>query len=114
MTKLMNPLDPVTERPCTNYRRMKQFMHKNDKGLATCPFNFRISTFRSIQLKFKSFCHNFFKWSKRIALCKKKWNWLFMFHMASRNFKLKLAARNGAPFAADDCQEYARGWNEAK
>ena len=74
MTKLMNSLDPVTERPVTNYRRMKQFMHKNDKGLATCPFNFRISTFRSIQLKFKSFCHNCFNWSKRIALCQKKRN----------------------------------------
>jgi hypothetical protein len=36
-----------------------------------------------------------------------------MFHMASRNFKLKLAARNGAPIAADEYQEYAREWNEA-
>lgn len=105
----MNPQDPVTERPVSNYRRMKQFMHKNGKGLATCPYNLRISTLRTIQFKFKPFCHNCFKWSKRIALCKKKWDRLFMFHMATGDFRMRLAARNGVPVAADECQECGSG-----
>ena len=109
MTKLMNPQDPVTERPVSNYRRMKQFMHRNGKGLATCHYNLRISTLRTSQFKFKPFCHNCFKWSKRIALRNKKWDRLFVFYLATASFKTWLAARNGVPVAADECQECGSG-----
>jgi hypothetical protein len=58
-----------------------------------------------MQFKFKPFCHNCFKWSKRIALRNKKWDRLFMFYMATTDFQTRLAARNGVPVTKDECQE---------
>ena len=93
MTKLMNPQDPHEPVQVSNYKRMKHFMQRHCKGVATCHYELRESTYRSRQRKYKPWCRNCYAYSKVIAASSSKHERLSFFRIAMRTCEESLRHR---------------------